>query len=437
MDSDSELRGRLANARARTSSAISDLGDDRLLGPKLDSVNPPLWEVGHVAWFQEKWVLRHAGGRAPLHRDADGLFDSAAIPHSVRWDLPLWSREETLAYLEDVLELVLERLDAPDCSDGERYFATYSLHHEEMHQEAFAMSRQALGWPPPPEPARTTAAEPSRDGGRIVPAGDVEIRGGVLRLGAEASEPFVFDNEKWAHDVAVAPFRIARAATTQGEFAAFVDDGGYEDPELWRGESARLRAAGPPHPIYWRRGAGGRWERRAFERWIALEPERPVVSVSRHEAEAYCRWAGRRLPTEIEWEAAASGACAPTGRESAASKRRFPWGDAPPDSMRARLDAPARGCVEVGAFPRGDAATGCRQMIGNVWEWTSSTLAPYPGFVRDAYAEYSEPWFGTHAVLRGGSFATSPWLIRTTWRNFYLPERRDVFAGFRTCAIAP
>ena len=141
--------------------------------------------------------------------------------------------------------------------------------------------------------------------------------------------------------------------------------------------------------------------------------------------------------TEIEWEAAASGACAPSGHRGEASKHRYPWGDEAPDATRARLGAVQLGCAGVGAFARGDAPTGCRQMIGNVWEWTSSAFEPYPGFVRDAYAEYSEPWFGTHAVLRGGSFATRPSLIRTTWRNFYPPERRDVFAGFRTCALAP
>jgi gamma-glutamyl hercynylcysteine S-oxide synthase len=430
MKRDPELCDRLASARARTIAAISDLDDDRLLGPKLDVVNPPLWEVGHVAWFQEIWVLRHAGGRAPLHGDADRLFDSATIPHEARWKLPLWSRKKTLAYLGQVLELVLGRLDSADCRDEERYFATYSLHHEDMHQEALASSRQALGWPAPPDPAgpvRAKTPETSESAGPPS-SGDVEVCGGVMRLGAEQSEPFVFDNEKWAHDVTVAPFRISRAATTQAEFAKFVDDGGYERRDLWSGEGVEPKAGGRSHPVYWRPARGGRWERRAFDRWVALEPDLPVIHVNRYEAEAYCRWAGRRLPTEIEWEAAASGACA-------VPKRRYSWGDEQPDATRARLDVVQLGCADVGAFAGGDAPTGCRQMIGNVWEWTSSAFEPYPGFVRDAYAEYSEPWFKTHAVLRGGSFATRASLIRTTLRNFFLPGRRDIFAGFRTCAL--
>ena len=374
-----------------------------------------------------------AAGR-PSTGGADQLFDSAAIPHEARWKLPLWSRKKTLAYLQQVLELVLARLDSADCNDDERYFASYSLHHENMHQEAFASSRQALGWPAPPDPADAGPGAGARWRRRTQPSGDVEVPGGVMRFGAEQSEHFVFDNEKWAHDVAVAPFRIARAATTQAEFAQFVDDGGYARRDLWGGEGSEPQTGGRSHPVYWRPPRGGRWERRAFNRWIPLEPGLPVVHVNRYEAEAYCRWAGRRLPTEIEWEAAASGACAPAG--GPVLKRRYPWGDEPPDATRARLDAVQLGCADVGAFPGGDSPAGCRQMIGNVWEWTSSAFEPYPGFVRDAYAEYSEPWFGTHVVLRGGSFATRPSLIRTTWRNFYLPERRDIFAGFRTCALA-
>jgi iron(II)-dependent oxidoreductase len=231
----------------------------------------------------------------------------------------------------------------------------------------------------------------------------------------------VFDNEKWAHEVEVKPFAIARAATTQAEFAAFVDDGGYSQRDLWSADGWRWRsAAGAEHPVYWRRGAGG-WQRRDFDRWVDLEPHRPVIHVCWHEAQAFCRWAGRRLPTEPEWEAAAG-------------PRRFPWGDAPPTPERANLDWRAMGCLDVGALPGGDSAFGCRQMIGNVWEWTSSEFLPYPGFVADAYRDYSQPWFRTHNVLRGGAWTTRSRLIRNTWRNFYPPDRRDVLAGFRTCA---
>jgi iron(II)-dependent oxidoreductase len=242
-----------------------------------------------------------------------------------------------------------------------------------------------------------------------------------VSLGAPPGRGFVFDNEKWAHPVELAPFRIARHAVTQAAFVRFVGDGGYARRELWTAEGwAWRRAADAAHPVYWRQRAGG-WERRHFDAWVPLEPGLPVIHVNAHEAEAWCRWAGRRLPTEAEWEAAAG-------------PRRFPWGDAPPRSEDANLDGWRAGCLHVAALPAGDAPSGCRQMIGNVWEWTATPFAPYPGFVPDMYRDYSQPWFGTHRVLRGGCWATRGRLLRNTWRNFYPPERRDVWAGFRTCA---
>ncbi len=174
--------------------------------------------------------------------------------------------------------------------------------------------------------------------------------------------------------------------------------------------------------------------RRQFDRWVDLEPHQPVLHVSWYEADAYCRWAGRRLPSEVEWEIAASGEPAAGGAGLSPRRRRYPWGGEPPDRRRAHLDGRALRCVDVGAHPDGDSAFGCRQMMGNVWEWTSSTFLPYPGFVKDPYEEYSEPWFGAHKVLRGGCLFTRARLLRNTWRNFYTPDRRDVWSGFRTCA---
>ena len=158
-----------------------------------------------------------------------------------------------------------------------------------------------------------------------------------------------------------------------------------------------------------------------------------MIHVNWYEAEAYCNWAGRRLPTETEWEVAASAELTPEGDGLSDRRRHFPWGDDPPTAERANLDWRA-GLVEVGAYPDGDSAFGCRQMIGNIWEWTADNFLHYPGFAIDPYREYSKPWFGTHKVLRGGCWATRSLLVRNTWRNFYTPDRRDVWAGFRTCA---
>jgi len=410
------LREALLDARRRTLELALDLDDAQWMGPLLPIVNPMRWEIGHVAWFQEFWVLRHARGRAALRTDADALYDSTKIAHDTRWDLPLPDRDATLAYMREVLERVCEALD-----DGHaRYFHELALFHEDMHGEAFTYTRQTLGYPRPPSDVVVPAAAGAWPG-------DVEVPGGELLLGARPdAEHFVFDNEKWAHPVTVAPFRIARAPVTNAELAAFVDDGGYTRDELWSAEGLRWRqTVGARAPVYWQRESNA-WLVRRYDGLVPLAPHRPAIHVCWHEAEAYCRWAHRRLPTEAEWELAAS---TPDGR-------RFPWGDAPPSPAHANLDARAGDPVDVAAHPAGDSAYGCRQMIGNVWEWTSTRFGPYPGFVADPYKEYSEPWFATpHMVLRGGCWATRGRMLRNTWRNFYPPDRRDVLAGFRTCAI--
>jgi iron(II)-dependent oxidoreductase len=262
-------------------------------------------------------------------------------------------------------------------------------------------------------------------------AGDAEIAGGTMRLGATPDDGFVFDNEKWAHDVEVAPFRIARTPVTNGEFAGFVADGGYRRPELWSREGWTWRdECGANAPVYWRQ-EGKEWLHRRYDRWEPLRPDAPVIHVNWFESDAYCRWAARRLPSEAEWECAAA-----TAPNSIDRKRHYPWGDAPPSAAVANFYGAVGGCAAVTAFAKGDSAWGCRQMFGNVWEWTADWFGPYPGFVPDPYKEYSAPWFGNHKVLRGGCFATRANLLRNTWRNFYTPDRRDVFAGFRTCAGA-
>ena len=449
---DSLIR-QVRETRRRTLELVADLSDEQLLGPQLDIVNPLLWEIGHVAWFQERWVLRLLAGRPPLRADGDRLWDSAAVAHDTRWDLPLPDRSETVAYLETVRDRVIDRLDSArgrGLATAEVQLLLLALDHEAMHSEAFTYTRQTHGWPAPSfEPGRAEEApDPAPDPVPVQPleaattgalAGDAEVPGGVFFLGSPGAYPYTLDNEQWEHPVEVAPFRIARAPVTQVELAAFVEDGGYEREELWRPEGWRWRlAAGADGPLYWRQAPGGGWQRRVFDRWVPLEPHRPASHVSWHEADAYCRWAGRRLPTEAEWEVAAAGVGTPDGTalepSAGGRKRYFPWGLAPPADHRANLDGRAGGTADVAAFPAGDSAFGCRQMTGNVWEWTASDFLPYPGFSPGPYREYSEPWFGDRKVLRGGSWATPGRLLRNTWRNYFTPERRDVVAGFRTCA---
>lgn len=391
----------LRDARARTLALYSHLDLANLVVPCLPIVNPPLWELSHIAWFQEFWCRRQpkeAGGalRSSILRAADGLFNSSTVPHDSRWRLAYPPARELLAYMDSTLDATLNALASTP--EGERYFFELALLHEDMHGEALLMTLQALGLPAP-SIGRDPPSSPRSSNA------DVEFAGGdfIQGTGRDCGR-FVFDNEKWAHPTRLAPFAIAKRPVSQGEFAAFVDD---------------VSAAAPRH---WRR-EGSQWLVRHFDRWAPMDPEAPMVHVSLNEALAFCRWAGRRLPTETEWEFAA--------RNGGAD--RYPWGDEPQENGGA-LDLVHRGASLALDDPR-PSRSGLKQMLGGVWEWTSSAFAPYEGFSADPYREYSEPWFHSHFVLRGGSFATRSRLVHNRYRNFYLPERGDVFAGFRTCAV--
>jgi len=435
----------LAETRAHTLKLVEDLSDEQLIGPRLEIVNPLRWEIGHVAWFQEFWVLRHFGGQPPILKNGDELYDSARVAHDTRWDLPLLKSDKTFAYMERVLERVIEQAssESPSLTDGEGYDQEYFLNlvllHEQMHDEAITYTRQTLSYPAP----TLAVTYPVRFAEHNEVLGqtcndltcDAEIPGGKFILGSTREERFIFDNEQSAHDVEVAPFAISKTAVSNSQFRNFVEDNGYKRSELWTAEGWHWRTAvSAEHPVYWRREEGD-WLRRNFDEWVPLDERLPVIHVNWYEADAYCRWAERRLPTEAEWEMAASAARPANGRGLAKGKRRYPWGDDLPTPERANLDWRKMGCIPVDALPTGDSAFGCRQMIGNVWEWTTSDFNPYPGFVAGPYREYSEPWFGDHKVLRGGCWLTRSPLIHNSYRNFYTPDRRDVWAGFRTCAL--
>jgi iron(II)-dependent oxidoreductase len=424
----------LTEVRRSTLKLIADLTDEQMIGPRLDIVNPLRWEIGHLAWFQEKWTLGNLRGRSSLLAESDVLYDSAAIAHDTRWDLRLPSREKTLDYMDQVLNRVVETLDGHDASQEEIYFHLLAIFHEDMHDEAMTYTRQTLSYPRPQLDLPEDSGHVQAIGGPL--PGDVEVPAATFLLGATKDEGFVFDNEKWAHTVFLNSFCIARAPVTNAEFASFIDEGGYTQRRWWSdaGWAWRVKAQAG-HPFHWEPASGGKWLEKHFDAFLPLEDDLPVIHVNWYEADAYCRWAGRRLPTEAEWELAASGEPTEGWGGVTDRKRKFPWGNDPPDPTRANLDFQRMGRLEVGALPDSDSAFGCRQMIGNTWEWTSSDFLPYPAFLADPYKEYSQPWFHTHKVLRGGCWTTRSRLIRNTWRNFYTPDRRDVWAGFRTCSL--
>lgn len=411
----------LQAVRARLRMVADDLAGRREFGPRIGIANPPRWEIGHVGWFQEYWCLREGASgacRASILPNADALYNSATVAHDTRWDLSLPDFDTTLRYRETVLERTLHEL-SKDSKTVAAYFARLAARHEDMHAEAFHYMRQTWGYDAPILPTRHHLL------GNPV-QGDVELPGGAFELGAVPTGGFVFDNERSSHPIVVKPFRISRTTVTNAEYLEFVERDGYRRKEWWTPAGwIWLQKSGRDAPRYWEK-VDGWWMQRRFDNRLRLVPDEPVIHVSSHEAQAYCKFASRRLPTEAEWEYAA------TWNAVAARKQRFPWGEGPWQEQYANLENAS--VAPVDAYPAGDSPSGCRQMVGNVWEWTASSFLPYPGFLCDPYKEYSEPWFGTHTVLRGGCFTTSQRIGTSTYRNFFTPDRADIFAGFRTCA---
>lgn len=422
---DEALIGWVHDATDRVVSTVEDFApdDERWMGPYLPVVNPPVWELAHVAWFAEWFVLRQLHGRAPLVEGVDARYDSGRIGHTTRWALDYPGGAASIDYLRRVADELVMVLEDDRGLDSTAAYVAYAVMHHDAHFEALTYTRQTLDWGPIERGGvEQVRSEPL--------SGDRPVSGGRYVIGASRHQPFVMDNEKWAHPVELGRFDLAVAPVTVAEFAAFVDDHGYADDRLWAPEGLAWRnEVGAAAPAYWRRGVDG-WERRVTSAWQPIEAtaDHPMIHVCWWEADAYCRWADRRLPTEAEWEVAAT-----TGP---AAERRpwFPWGDRDPQPAEAALDARTGGTVPVGAFGAGDGPWGHRQLIGNVWEWTASPFEPYPHFEPDAYRDNSEPWFSTRKVLKGGSWATRNRYVRSTYRNYFEPHRRDVFAGFRTCA---
>lgn len=346
------------------------LADPALRVPMQEELNLPLWELGHIGWFADWWITRfsqrglgvqadpEAARNAPRRSNADALFNSSRVPHDSRWSLPLPGPEETRSDLAAQLHDTLALLAGAVNNDTALYFFRLALLHEDMHHEAAVYSAQTLGVP---------LADP-RWQRRPLPA-----PGPALELGAaehtlgQPERGFAFDNELPAHPMALAPYRIDSQVLRWADYLPFVETGGVPWPR-------HLRYDGD---VWWQQQGG---------RWLPLDLDLPACHLNHAQAQAWCTWAGRRLPSEAEWEHAAT-----------TVSGRFRWGD--------------------------------------VWEWTASAFAPYPGFEAHPYRDYSAPWFDGRPVLRGASFATQPRLKHPRYRNYFPGHRSDIFAGFRTCAL--
>lgn len=391
-----QLAAALRDTRRRTLALVMDLSEAQWKPARQIGINPIAWELAHIAWFAEFWILRgphrrdeqgfaHAS-HAPRFAGPDALFDSARLAHAARWTETMPSCAELTKILSDQLEACIAAI--PDTTnfsspneDEALYFHRLALFHEDMHGEAFCWMRAALGYPAPDDMPMPTAPVSTA----------LSIAAAQSKVGVDTSATgFAFDNESPACTVKLNRFEIDSAPLSAGEFVQFVEDGGYEKPQywpteagVWRAQSAQLDWA---HPQRWRRNNSGEWQTRWFEQWLPLNPNSAALHLNAFEAQAYCIWAGRRLPSAAEWEHAAQ------------TDPAFCWGN-------------------------------------SVWEWTSDTFTPYPGFEAGPYREYSQPWFDNHRELRGGAFATHQRMHHPSYRNFFQAHRNDVFAGFRTAAI--
>ena len=409
---------------------IDDLSEEQIRVPYGKGINPPIWELGHSAYFYEYFLLRPLDGINPLMPGYDAVWDSFDIPHRERWSpgvVP--EKAEVMGYYHRVLGEVIDRLSQNnDLSDEESYLGQYVVAHQQMHLESLIWCRQTLGYPAPSFATSSVHPLPEQEvnGDAVIPAGTYFIGVPPLEPGGKSLN-FSFDNERPAFEMEIDTFSISKTLVSLGEFADFVEDGGYATPEWWSfGGNYWRRQTGREAPVYWEK-RDGEWIVRRFDQAVPLDPDAPMLHLSFWEAEAFSQWAGRRLPTEFEWEIAARGPKA----------LKFPWGNEPGKAPQVAMECCPPGTAPVTAYPEGISPFGCLQMIGTAWEWTTSQYLPYPGFCVDMYAYMSTLQFGDHKTTRGGSFATSVSLARNTYRQAVFPDRTDMFTGFRTCARSP
>lgn len=411
--------------RARTMQIVAPLEIEDYVIQTADFMSPPRWHIGHTSWFFETVLQAHKPGYRVYSEDFLFYFNSYYEGFGVRIERPKRGTKsrptvkETVAYRNHIDEQILSILHAPD--ETLLSLIRLGLEHEMQHQELLVYDIKHLlcdqfdaPWQPLPTSRKVE--------------GMAEIEGGLIQLGYDGNS-FAFDNEKPANQVFIRDFALDKALVSNGDFLAFIDDGGYQNFHWWFSEG--WETVNREHwraPLYWELH-DGEWMIRDFSglHSAASKKDEPVCHVSFFEASAFAKWAGKRLPTEAEWEHAA---CYDGARKV---KQAFPWGDTRPDSDNTNFFengywSPA----PIGAFPTGANAYGCEQMIGDVWEWTTSDYVPYPGF-KSEFDEYNDKWFVNQKVLRGGSFATPQVHIRATYRNFFHAHERWMTSGFR-CA---
>jgi iron(II)-dependent oxidoreductase len=405
---DALLEG-LADARERTLQLVSPLSDADIEAQHSPLMSPLAWDLAHIAAYEDLWLVSRFGDRPLLREDLAATYDAFETPRSVRGDIELLDRPGAEAYLEEVRARTLEVIAERGTGDGDLFELV--IRHEHQHRETMLQTLQL---------ARLPGYRPERPAGPRAPGGHtgletVEVPAGECEIGTDGGG-FAYDNERPRHTVDLDAFHIGRTPITNATWMHFVEGGGYQRRTLWSDEAWSWKEQYDiTHPLHWT-DDGHEWRMGSVE---PLDPNKPVVHVSWFEADAFARAHDARLPSELEWEKAA------TWDQESGTRL-------PPSSSEANLDQRSFGTHPVGAYPNGAAPSGALGMLGDAWEWTASDLAGYPGFRAYPYREYSEVFFGPdYKVLRGGSWATARRVATPTFRNWDLPQRRQIFSGVR------
>jgi iron(II)-dependent oxidoreductase len=413
----------LRETRERTLQLVEGLSSAELEAVHSPLMSPLVWDLAHIAAFEDLWLV-HRFGRLPLLLPDEmmDIYDAFETPRARRGSLPLLRHHETLDYLEQVRQRTLEVIEQHDVGDGTLHELV--IRHEQQHGETMLQTLQLARLPGYRLRPAFSAPDPPASSSELSGLEFVEVPGGPALIGAPATG-FAYDNERPRHRVDVRDYLIARAPVTNATYLSFVEGGGYERREWWADEGwAWKEEYDITRPGAWTGDLEGEWRLGDLQ---PLHPDRPVVHVSWFEADAFARAHAARLPTEVEWEKAA------TWNQDRSQGLLYPWGDAPTEpGVHANLDHGAAGPLPAGSHPLGASPCGCLSMIGDVWEWTASIFRGYPGFRPHPYREYSEVFFGQrYRVLRGGSWATRARLATASFRNWDHPQRRQIFSGIR------
>jgi iron(II)-dependent oxidoreductase len=429
-----EIANLLTEARERTLLLISGLSDEDLHRQHDPLMSPIIWDVGHIAHFEELWLTQNLDGAIEFS-EMPGMYNPFEHPRASRAALALPTLVQMMERLREIRARVFDRLDSLEWNDANPllkggYVYNMVLQHEYQHNETILQTLQLKKgelYRPPRKVAFSASRKPFVESQRTANDDMISFAGGRITIGT-SDRTAAYDNERPRHEMDLRPFLIDRTPVTNGQYLGFIADSGYDREELWSEAGRRwVTETGAVAPKYWFR-EGDSWLQRTMDLTRDVDPNRPVCHVCYYEAEAFANWSGKRLPTEFEWEAAAS------WDASTNSARGFPWGDSAATAKLANIDQLSFDTAPVGTYDRNVSPIGCHGMIGDVWEWTSSNFSGYPGFQSFPYKEYSEEFFGPeYRVLRGGSWATRPGAIRNTFRNWDYPIRRQIFSGFR-CA---